>query len=108
MLTKILKRDGREVAYDREKITNAIFAAAKALGGENRATALELTLKVEDYLAQTLGENIPTVEEVQDAVEHTLIENGHARTAKEYILYRAERSRIRETTFPITYSDVSE
>ena len=76
MLTKILKRDGREVAYDREKITNAIFAAAKALGGENRATALELTLKVEDYLAQTLGENIPTVEEVQDAVEHTLIETA--------------------------------
>ena len=62
MITKILKRDGREVPYDREKITNAIFAAAKALGGENRATALELTLKVEDYLAQTLGENIPTVE----------------------------------------------
>ena len=96
MITKILKRDGREVAYDREKITNAIFAAAKALGGENRATALELTLKVEDYLAQTLGENIPTVEEVQDAVEHTLIENGHARTAKEYILYRAERTKRRE------------
>ena len=96
MITKILKRDGREVPYDREKITNAIFAAAKALGGENRATALELTLKVEDYLAQTLGENIPTVEEVQDAVEHTLIENGHARTAKEYILYRAERTKRRE------------
>ena len=96
MITKIIKRDGREVPYDREKITNAIFAAAKALGGDNLETALELTLKVEEHLAKTLGEATPTVEQVQDAVEHTLIENGHARTAKEYILYRAERTKRRE------------
>ncbi|MBR4878775.1 MAG: anaerobic ribonucleoside triphosphate reductase, partial [Clostridia bacterium] len=96
MITKIIKRDGREVEYDREKITNAIFAAAKALGGDNLETANELTIKVEEYLFNTLGTSTPTVEEVQDAVEHTLIENGHARTAKEYILYRAERTKRRE------------
>ena len=53
--------------------------------------------------------NTPTVEQVQDAVEKILIENGHARTAKEYILYRAERTRIREINMRLikTYEDLT-
>ena len=96
MLTKIIKRDGREVAFDRVKIADAIYKAAQVLGGNDYEMAQDLAKKVETYVENTIQGRIPTVEEVQDAVEHTLIENGHARTAKEYILYRAERTRVRE------------
>ena len=96
MLTKIIKRDGREVAFDRVKIADAIYKAAQVLGGNDYEMAQDLAEKVETYVENTIQGRIPTVEEVQDAVEHTLIENGHARTAKEYILYRAERTRVRE------------
>lgn len=58
--------------------------------------AEELTQKVIAYLTDELHETRPAVEQVQDAVEKVLIENGHARTAKEFILYRAERTRVRD------------
>ena len=58
--------------------------------------AEDIARQVCDYLEQTLDGADPTVEQVQDAVEKVLIENGHARTAKEFILYRAERTRVRE------------
>lgn len=96
MITKIKKRDGREVPFNIEKIANAIFKAANVTGGRDYNTALALAEKVVEYIEWKLDKNIPTVEEIQDAVEKVLIETGHARTAKEYILYRSERTRIRE------------
>ena len=96
MITKIRKRDGREVPFSIEKIANAIFKAASATGGKDFAVALSLAERVAEYLETNLGKKLPTVEEIQDAVEIVLIETGHARTAKEYILYRAERTRVRE------------
>ena len=93
----IQKRDGRIVEFDMKKIADAIFKAARAIGGEDRQLAEELALVVTHYLAKTKGPGIPTVEEVQDAVEKVLIETGHARTAKAYILYRDWRTRLRET-----------
>ena len=96
MITKIRKRDGREVPFNIEKIANAIFKAASAAGGKDYATALSLAEKVVEYLENTLDKKIPAVEEIQDAVEKTLIESGHAQTAKEFILYRADRTRIRD------------
>lgn len=96
MITKIRKRDGREVPFNIEKIANAIFKAASATGGKDYATALFLAENVIEYIENTMDKKIPTVEEIQDAVEHVLIETGHARTAKAYILYRAERTRVRE------------
>ncbi len=95
-IKEIIKRDGRTVAYDIEKIKVAIYKAAEVLGGKNEEMAEELAEEVERYLVEELDNDRPTVEEIQDAVEKVLIENGHARTAKEYILYRAERTRIRE------------
>lgn len=94
---KIRKRDGRVVPFEPAKITDAIFKAVQAVGGSNREIAENLTLQVLSYL-QTSGYNgiAPAVEEVQDAVEKVLIENGHARTAKAYILYRDRRTRIRD------------
>ncbi|MGN0710606.1 MAG: anaerobic ribonucleoside triphosphate reductase [Anaerovoracaceae bacterium] len=96
MIRKIKKRDGRTVDFNREKIAEAIYKAAQVLGGNDFNMARDLAENVEEYLVKEKNLTTPTVEQVQDAVEKILIENGHARTAKEYILYRAERTRIRE------------
>ena len=95
-IEKIIKRDGREVDFDINKIAVAIYKAAEALGGHDKETADELAEQVVDYLVNECNNTKPSIEEIQDAVEKILIENGHARTAKEYILYRAERTRIRD------------
>ncbi len=96
LFKEIRKRDGRVVVFDEQKITEAIFKAAKAVGGENKSIAEELTQKVIEYLNANNQVIIPSVEGVQDVVEKILIENGHARTAKAYILYRDRRTRMRE------------
>ncbi len=97
IFSEIQKRDGRIVPFEMGKITQAIFAAARAVGGEDYALADQITGEVVRFLtARKLPGVIPTVEEIQDAVEKVLIERGHARTAKAYILYRASRTRIRE------------
>lgn len=96
MITKIRKRDGREVPFNLEKISDAIFKAAQAAGGQDYKTAMSLAEKVNMVLNERFENTTPTVEDIQDTVEKVLIESGHARTGKEYILYRAERSRVRE------------
>lgn len=96
MLTKIRKRDGRLVDFNENKITDAIFKAAQAVGGGDRKLALSLTIDVLDYLQQQFPNNNIGVEEIQDAVEKILIEKGHAKTAKAYIIYRAKRTSIRD------------
>ena len=96
MITRIKKRDGREVPFTLEKISSAIFKAAQATGGRDYKTATDLAVKVVEYVEKNYGNIIPNVEIIQDSVEKVLIENGHARTAKEFIIYRAERTRIRE------------
>ena len=93
----IRKRDGRIVEFNKNKIAAAIFKAAKAVGGEDQQLADELAEIVNQFLHKQLGTSIPTVEEVQDAVEKVLIETGHAKTAKAYILYRDRRTRLRES-----------
>jgi len=95
-IEKIKKRDGRIVDFDSNKIAEAIWKAAKAIGGKDR----ELSVKLAEQVAETLERQLkpgemPGVEQVQDIVEKTLIENGHARTAKAYILYRQKRTEIR-------------
>lgn len=96
MITKIRKRDGREVPFNIEKIANAIFKAAQAAGGHDYNTSMALAEKVINVIDEKFKGKVPGVEDVQDVVEKILIESGHAKTAKEYILYRAERNRIRE------------
>lgn len=96
MFQVIRKRDGREVPFDETKITEAIFKAARAVGGEDRETAMRLTLEVLRLLKAKYNGTVFGVEDVQDVVEKVLIEAGHARTAKAYILYRDWRTRIRE------------
>ncbi len=108
MIKSIIKRDGREVSFDIEKIASAIYQAAEAIGGKDYQTAMELAQKVIDYIEFQEIDH-PTVEQIQDAVEHTLIEEGHSRTAKEFILYRSQRTRIREmnTRLMRVYEDLT-
>ena len=95
--TYVIKRSGVKVPFTPNRITNAIYRAAVAVGGRDKKTAEKLTLQVIEYMEKTIPENnIPTVEQVQDATEKILIENGHAKVAKAYILYRDERARLRE------------
>jgi len=95
-LTHVVKRTGAVVPFNKERITNAIYRAAVAVGGRDRSIAERLADQVVAVLEETIppGHN-PTIERIQDVVEKVLIENGHARTAKAYILYRDERARRR-------------
>ena len=93
-MEQIIKRDGRKVKFDVKKIASAIKKALKAANIKDNERAEALAKQVEDSFEPTY---VPTVEEIQDKVEEILIENGLVRTAKEYILYRAERTRIRES-----------
>jgi ribonucleoside-triphosphate reductase len=93
----VRKRDGRLEPFDQNRITEAVWKAAKAVGGRDRRHAQEISDKVVQLLLKRFGEDgVPTVEEVQDVVEKVLIENGHARTAKAYILYRRQHQELRE------------
>jgi uridine kinase len=95
-ITHVFKRTGAVVPFNAERITNAIYRAAVAVGGRDRATAERLTEQVVELLEEaTAPGQYPTVEEIQDVAEKVLIENGHAKVAKAYILYREERARDR-------------
>ena len=96
MIIHIMKRDGRKVPFNIEKIANAIFRAAQSVGGTDMNEAMDIAVKTCELYEANYGKEIPTVEIIQDLVEKTLIENGHAQTAKAYILYRYERTRDRE------------
>jgi ribonucleoside-triphosphate reductase len=101
MITKIKKRDGREVPFNIEKIADAVFksfAAAKENVALEKgyASALEVAETVTARL-EAESNHHPGVEEIQDVVENVLIASGYARAAKAYILYRAQRNRVRET-----------
>ena len=110
MLDTIRKRDGRTVPFDPDKITNAIVKAFEAShSAKTRVAAEEITSEVIRNLQRSESISVPTVEDVQDMVESVLIEKGFVRTAKSYILYRAERTRIREmdTRLMRIYEDIT-
>ncbi len=96
LFQRVQKRDGRIVDFDKSKITAAIWKAAQAVGGKDQALSDTLADRVIIYLSSVYDDHLLTVEEVQDAVEKVLIENGHAKTSKAFILYREERRRRRE------------
>jgi anaerobic ribonucleoside-triphosphate reductase len=95
-IERVRKRDGRIVSFDKSKIVDAIFKAAESVGGEDRFLAEQLAGVVTFYLGKK-GVDVPEIEEIQDAVEKVLIETGHAKTAKAFILYRDWRTRVRNT-----------
>lgn len=93
----VIKRTGAVVPFNPERISNAIYRAAVAVGGRDKEKAAELGNKVMAILESRYEEGYkPSIEEIQDVVEKVLIENGHAKVAKEYIIYREEAARRRE------------
>ena len=96
MIRDIMKRDGRVERFNGPKIADAIFKAAVAVGGNDRAMAEALCDKVIAQIEKQYEGKIPHVEEIQDVVERVLIEEGHAQTAKAFILYREKRKSARE------------
>ena len=92
---KIRKRNGAVVDFDAKKIRNAIFRANRAVKDENISDA-QLDGLTEEVARQVSGGGVPSVEQVQDAVEERLISHDFAKTAKAYILYRAEHAKIRQ------------
>ena len=95
-LTRIIKRDGLSVPYDRDRIATAIFKAAASVGGSDRELSERLAVEVEQVLVANYHDGAaPTVEDIQDVVEATLIRNGQVQTARAYIIYRHDRALAR-------------
>jgi ribonucleoside-triphosphate reductase len=98
-MKKIRKRDGRIVDFDEQKIINAILAAFKSVDGKITEYATEKAINIADYIQGYYEEDddayIPNVEDIQDLVENGLMSTKRKDVAKEYILYREERSRAR-------------
>ncbi|MFA5571757.1 MAG: ribonucleoside triphosphate reductase [Crenarchaeota archaeon] len=103
----VLKRDSKLEPFDQERITQAIWKAAKAVGGKDKEQAKNISNQVTVELNKVYGDDgVPTVEEIQDLVEKRLIENGHAQTAKAYILYRKQHNDMRELAALLSSSDM--
>lgn len=95
--TRIRTRDGREVPFDAARIQSAILRAGQASGEFGELEAGLLTAQVVKVLAHRYGDGrLPDVEGIQDVVEQTLIAANHFETARSYIVYREQHSRLRE------------
>ncbi|MCH1958768.1 anaerobic ribonucleoside triphosphate reductase [Romboutsia hominis] len=102
MINYVKKRDGRIIPFNPDRITRAIFLAASKIAEQDGKSAdyniaEELTQEVIKLLNKKYINSIPGVEDIQNAVVKVLIETGHAKTSEEYIIYRTERSRIRNS-----------
>jgi anaerobic ribonucleoside-triphosphate reductase len=91
---QIIKRDGSIANFDQDRITESIYRAAVEVGGRDRDLAQIVSDEVVYSLNKiTKEKELPSVEEIQDLIEKRLIERGHAKTAKRYILFRANLER---------------
>ena len=88
MYTKVRKRDGKLVAFDSEKIVNALNKAGQATGEYDIEAAKKLAEKVMKLAPERIRRKIPTVEEIQDVVEEVLLGSIYRATAKALIIYR--------------------
>jgi len=96
-ITKIRKRDGSIALFNQNRVVNAVFNAAQSIGGHNKLIAKRIAQRVVEVLNERFdSSSIPSVEDIQDLVEKVLIEEGHAKTAKAFILYRQDRSKLRQ------------
>jgi len=96
MVERVEKRDGSIVDFDKERITDAVKAAFDATGEGGKEDALEISDIITDKIKKQFEHEIPSVEDIQDIVEETLIEEGYNQTSKAYILYRKKREVIRK------------
>ena len=103
-MEKVIKRDGRKVRFNKKKIFLAISKAFDSLNQENPELIDEITNEVEQVLDEKFGHTIPKVEDIQDTIEQVLIKHNEAEVAKAFILYRAERTRFRESRTNLMYT----
>ncbi len=96
MFKKIIKRDGKVVSFEPQKITEAIAKAGLVTEEFKYDRAKQLAEKAVRRAEETIKQRVPSVEQIQDIVEQILMESAFKRTAKEYITYRQERNRVRE------------
>ncbi len=96
MFSKIRKRNGNIVSFDKQKIVRAIHKAGEATGEFEGDVAEVLTARVVNLAAQIIDAAIPEVERIQDIVEEVLLASPYKRSAKAYIIYRDQHARIRE------------
>ncbi|MEG2087425.1 MAG: anaerobic ribonucleoside triphosphate reductase [Angelakisella sp.] len=96
MIKSIVKRDGRVVLYDEAKIAAAILKAMESAGEGNAANAAGVANAAAVLLEQRFGVEPPQIEAIQDAVEESLMAAGFHESAKRYIIYRNDRTRMRE------------
>ncbi len=120
MIKFVKKRDGRIIPFNEDRITRAIFLAAEKVAKKEEEVpdynlSEQLTQEVIRVLNSKYTDSIPGVEDIQDVVIKVLIETGHAKTSEEYIIYRTERSRIRNSKTrlmkaieEITFEDASD
>ena len=105
----VRKRDGKLAEFDKTRIENAIDKAMRAVGEGNKETATGIAHIVLGELYEQFGDDgCPTVEEIQDIVEESIIKAGYARTAKAYILYRAKQIELRELAAGLSSDDMVE
>jgi len=97
-INEIRKRNGTVTTFDLDKISNAIFQALAATSKADRGVADNLAGEVLDKLVEQgfTSDKAPTVEDIQDIVESTLIDSGNSDIAKSYIVYRHERRKLRD------------
>jgi len=107
-IKQVIKRNGQVVPFNIEKVKDAIFHAAQSVGGTNREPTHKLAEEVVALVEKEYQTATPTVENIQDAVEKVLIENGHAKTAKAFILYRHRKNEEREQRAFIVGNDNTE
>lgn len=96
MVKQIIKRDGRRRKFDPRKISTAIYKAQLACGQDDFETVEMITDKVTQVIESKYDNKTPNIEDIQDIVEKVLIESGETDVAKAYIVYRAERNKVRE------------
>lgn len=109
MIKTILKRDNRTLEFDINKISNAIKKSFDGTGEpQPNSVCMGIAEAIEAHLLSE-GKTQPTVEQIQDIAEKTLIEKGYAEAAKAYILYRSERNKFREMNSKLMqiYQDVT-
>ena len=105
-ISHVIKRSGAIVSFKKERISNAIFRAAVAVGGRDKKAADKLANEVVEILNENYSHEItPCIEDIQDVVEKVLIKNGHSQVAKAYILYRnsniqSRKEKIKKASSP--------
>ncbi len=106
-IKQVRKRDGSIIDFEQTKITQAIYKALQAVGRDDQELATKLSNEVVQVINSKFHpRSIPAIEEIQDAVEETLIKDGLVKAAKSYIIYREQHAQLRDMKKLINSHDI--